>query len=129
MIRWRRVGLIIAIAVAGWAALAAASPAIVAGRAGAVGNRLVIIATWPNAKSHVITFQDFVVNGEDFIAIWSDEQHFRAENKGSEFETKGVSIDTKFFVSLLKGSELLVLNPGSEHPVRLRKADLEGIGR
>jgi SseB protein N-terminal domain len=85
----------------------------------------IVIGTWESGESQAITLQDFVLNGESFIPIFSDEDTFKVETKGSEFATSGVAIDRQFLLSLLRGDELLILNPGSENPMRLRAEDLQ----
>jgi hypothetical protein len=89
-----------------------------------LGKRVVVIGRWSDPSSHTLELQDFVRNGETFIPLFSDEDHFDRETMGSGFESEGISIDTDFFVSLLRGDELLILNPGSTSPTRLRKSDL-----
>lgn len=87
---------------------------------------VVVIARWPDVNGHTIVLQDFKSGGEDFIPIFSDAEHFHAEMAGSGFEREGVEIDLRLLVSLLRGDELLVLNPAS-NKLRLRKADLEAV--
>ena len=89
-----------------------------------LGDRLVVISHWPSEEGNTLVLQDFVANGESFIPIFSDEEHFRKETRGSDFEAQGVSIDRHLLLSLLTGTELLILNPGSTNE-RLRKADLD----
>jgi len=84
---------------------------------------VVIIARWSDPESKRIDVQNFVQGGESFIPLFSDEAHFLAETKGSGFEHEGVSIKCDLFLSMLKGNELLILNPGSPNPLKLRKAD------
>jgi hypothetical protein len=86
-------------------------------------GHVVIIARWSDPESNRIVVQDFIQGGESFIPLFSDEVHFRAETKNSGFEHEGVSIKCDLFLSMLKGDELLILNPGSPNPVKLRKAD------
>jgi hypothetical protein len=77
------------------------------------GDKVYVIARWDDPNSNVITLQDFVVAGQSSIPIFSDEERFVAETKGSGFEHEGVAIDRNFLASILKGTESLVLNPGS----------------
>jgi len=84
-----------------------------------LSQHVYIIASWDNPQSKSLRIQDFVRNGRPFIPVFSDEAHFKAETKGSGFESKGISIDGNLFASLLKGDELIVLNPGSRTPVEL----------
>jgi hypothetical protein len=90
-----------------------------------MNGHVIVVGRWLDARSTQVSFQEFNRNGESFLPIFSDESHFREEIKGSGFEGDGISIDCKLFVSLLRGDEVLILNPGSPHPMRLRKADFE----
>lgn len=89
-----------------------------------LGDEVMVIARWEGPESRAITLQDFVANGHSFIPIFSDEAHFKAETVGSGFERQGVAIKRQLLASLLRGDEVLVLNPGSTNR-RLSKADIE----
>jgi SseB protein N-terminal domain len=92
-----------------------------------IKGHVVIIATWTSGKSKKINIQDFVRNGKSFIPVFSDQQHFKDETRGSGFEAKGISIDGNLFASLLNGDELLVLNPGSKSPVDIQAKALKAL--
>ena len=87
-------------------------------------DEIIVIGDWDNEQSTSLRLQDFVSGGESFIPIFSDEQQFRRQVRGSGFEGKGVAIDRNLLHSLLRGDELLILNPGDSNPVRMRKADI-----
>lgn len=84
---------------------------------------IVVIGWWTDESSNKIVLQDFVRDGHSFIPIFSDEDRFRAETAGSGFESKGLAIKRRLLHSILRGDEVLVLNPGSD-AVRLCRADL-----
>lgn len=90
-----------------------------------MSGEIVIIASWENLESQVIKIQDFVRNGQLFIPVFSDVEHFKAEIKGSGFEDKGVSIDANLFASMLNGFELIILNPGSNMPIEIHAKELK----
>lgn len=92
-----------------------------------IKGHVVIIATWTSGAAKKISIQDFVRNGQSFIPVFSDQQHFKDETRGSGFEGKGVSIDANLFATLLKGDELLVLNPGSKSPVDIQAKALKAL--
>jgi hypothetical protein len=94
-----------------------------------IGKHVFVIGRWLDPRSKTITLQNFTQGDESFIPIFSDENHFREETKGSGFEDQGIGIERDFFISLLRGDELLILNPGSSNPTRLRKSDLLSLGR
>jgi len=85
-------------------------------------GKLVIIASWDSPESHTMTVQDFVRDGVTFIPLFSDLTHFREETKNSGFESRGCEIDRQLMLSILKGNERFVLNPGSK-AVQLSPAD------
>lgn len=91
-----------------------------------MAGHVYIIAWWDDPKSNKISFQDFVNNGKSFIAIFSDEDHFKNETRGYDLaKKKGVSIDANLFASILTGSELLILNPGSKTPIEISASELK----
>ena len=92
-----------------------------------MSGHLFIIASWDNPQSNAISIQDFVRDGQSFIPVFSDEAHFKSEIAGSGFETKGVSIDAHLFASILRGNELLVLNPGSNTPIDIHASELKQL--
>jgi hypothetical protein len=91
-------------------------------------QEVVVIARWSDPNGHTIELQNFVSAGENFIPIFSDDAHFRTEAAGSGFEHEGVAINLRFLVSILRGDELLILNPVTTK-LRLRKSDLENVLR
>lgn len=91
-------------------------------------QEVVVIARWPDPNGHMIVLQNFVSAGESFIPIFSDDAHFRAEAAGSGFEHEGVAMNLGLLVSILRGDELLILNPVTTK-LRLRKSDLENVLR
>lgn len=92
-----------------------------------VKGHVIIIATWTSGASKKINIQDFMRNGKSFIPVFSDQQHFKDETRGSGFGEKGVSIDANMLASLLKGDETLVLNPGSKSPLDIQARELKAL--
>jgi len=92
-----------------------------------IKGHVVIIATWESGKSNKMNVQDFIRKGKSFIPIFSDKQHFKDETRGSGFEGKGVSVDANMLMSMLKGTETLVLNPGSKTPVDIQAKELKAL--
>ena len=86
-------------------------------------DRLIVIARWENDSSQTITLQNFTAESEVFIPVFSDEERFHTEAAGSGYEHEGVSIETDVLRQMLRGDELLILNPGSERR-RMHKSDL-----
>ena len=86
-----------------------------------------IIARLDSPRAIGMRIQDFMREGRSFIPVFSDEAHFQVETRGSGFEGQGVAMDADLFASILRGDELLVLNPGSSTPVDLDAQDLKAF--
>jgi hypothetical protein len=90
-----------------------------------IGNQfLVVIGELGDDLSHKLVLQDFFSGNENFLPVFSSVAHFFAETAGSGHERRGLIIAKDLLAELLRGDELLIVNPGSENPQRLTKADL-----
>ena len=85
---------------------------------------VVIIARCPDLQSDIIIIQDVILDGSSVIPIFSDVEHFRREAAGSGMEDQGVLIRKDFLHDMLSAETLLILNPGSDMPVRMRRDGL-----
>lgn len=91
-------------------------------------DKVVVIGGWDDPEARSLRLQNFVGKDGPFIPIFSDEAAFKRQVKGSGFEQDGIVIDRRFLFSILRGDEVLILDPGDPDPVRLTKADLSGSG-
>ena len=91
-------------------------------------DKLVVIGSWDDPASKSLRLQNFEAEGGPFIPVFSDEAAFKRQVKGSGFEADGIVIDRRFLFAILRGDEVLILDPGDPEPVRLTKADLAGSG-
>lgn len=89
------------------------------------GGHVIVIGPWEAVKEGRLTLQHFQFEGGSFIPIFSSEEDFRIQIKGSEFAASGLSVDCQLLLSVLHGDEILILDPGSASPVRLSKSDFE----
>ncbi len=89
-------------------------------------DKLVVIGGWDDPESKSLRLQNFQADGRPYIPIFSDEAAFKRQVKGSGFEADGLVIDRRLLVSILRGDEMLILDPGDPDPLRLTKADLVG---
>lgn len=87
-------------------------------------DKIIAIGNWENNKSRSLRLQKFMIEDKSFIPIFSDEMTFSHQIRGSGFESSGVAVDRNFLLSILRGDELLILNPGGSDPLKLTKADL-----
>jgi len=86
---------------------------------GALPDTVFIVARWDDEQSHSITIQDFIRDGRPFLPVFTDEAAFKTQIKGSGFEDQGVEINTDLFLSIMRGGEQLVVNPGGDAPVSI----------
>jgi hypothetical protein len=93
-------------------------------KAATMQDQVIVIGTWDDAASRSLRLQNFEADGGPFIPIFSDEAAFKRQVKGSGFESAGIAINRRLLFAILRGDEVLVLNPGDPKPVRLTKADL-----
>ena len=127
--------LVIAFAWPAWVAAQAAEPLIATAHKdpakkpqlakALMSGHVMIIATTKGPNDKSITIQDFSRKGQSFIPFFSNEKHFKDETRGSGFESKGLLIDANMFASMLKGTETLILNPGSKTLVEFQAAQLK----
>jgi len=82
----------------------------------ALPDEVVIIARWDDDQSRMITIQDFVDGDGSFMPIFSDGRAFDLQVKGSGYEDQGVIVKTDFLLSILRGGERLVVDPGGNSP-------------
>lgn len=85
----------------------------------ALPDRVFIVARWDDEQSRNITIQDFIRDGKPFLPVFTDEAAFETQIKGSGFEDQGVEINTDLFLSIMRGGEQLIVNPGGDAPVSI----------
>lgn len=85
---------------------------------------VLMLSKEPADDARVLDVQTFIINGEDVVPIFSDAEAFKSQSKGSGFEDKGMEIDLQFYLGLLRGDEVFVLDPGSERPKRFTANEL-----
>jgi len=86
---------------------------------GALPDTVFIVARWDDEQSQNITIQDFVRDGRPFLPVFTDEAAFKTQIKGSGFEDQGVEINTDLFLSIMRGGEQLIVNPGGDAPMSI----------
>ena len=82
----------------------------------ALPEEVVIIAWWESDESHEITIQDFNKDGLSYIPIFTSAAEFDSQVAGSGYEASGVMINSRLLLSLMKGGETLMINPGTPAP-------------
>ena len=74
----------------------------------------------PHAKS--VQSLKIDQNERSFIPVFSDALTFDEEAYGTGFEKKAIAVDARFFASLLKGDEIVILNPGHKPAIQFQTA-------
>jgi hypothetical protein len=93
-------------------------------------HKIITIGGWDDETSRSIRLQNFISDGKSFIPIFSDWLAFKRQVEGSGLEGDGLEIDRDLLLSILRGDELLILNPGDPDSVQMTKADLaDGLDR
>lgn len=88
-------------------------------------GQVYVIGEWTSPALKEINIQDFSRNGRPFTPFFSDQKHFADETRGSPFEKKGTFLDANIFASVLKGTETVILNPGSKTPIEFTAAEMK----
>ena len=91
---------------------------------GVSSKKVVIIGRLGPPNSRDITIQDFVINGEKVLPVFTDLASFKQQTAGSGFEDRAIEIDSNLLMSILRGDEVFMLNPGGTKPRRLSVPEL-----
>ena len=91
----------------------------------ALMTRKVLIIPDPHAES-VVPLK-FDRNEYSFIPVFSDAKTFDEEAYGTGFENRAILIEANVFASLLKGDELVILNPGHRPAVEFTASELKAL--
>ena len=87
-------------------------------------RRVTIIGELGDDRSSDITIQDFVIEGETVIPVFSSASAFSTQTEGSPYAGKGIEIDLALLQNILRGDEILMLDPGSPARRRLTVPEL-----
>lgn len=79
-------------------------------------NEVIVIASWNDEQSRSITIQDFIRDDKSFIPVFTNEEKFKNQAKGSSFEDSGVLINSDLLLSMMHGGEHLIVDPGGNAP-------------
>src|SRR5262249_12024313 len=83
----------------------------------------------PDPKATPLALLFFDQPERAFIPVFSSREIFDQEAYGTGFEGKAISIDADRFASLLKGNEVVILNPGHRPAIEFRASDLKALAR
>ena len=88
-----------------------------------MAGSVIVIGQWADAGQTQLRIQDFRLQGRSFIPIFSDDGQFWEQMHATPFVNQGLSIDCPSLIRILRGDELLILNPGSGLAVQLDPDD------
>jgi type III secretion system (T3SS) SseB-like protein len=91
----------------------------------ALMSQQILMIPNPHAKS--VAVLPFDQNERSFIPVFSDERIFDEEAYGTGFEKKAIAVDAHFFASLLKGDEIVILNPGHRPAIEFKGSELKAL--
>jgi len=72
---------------------------------------LVVLAQEPDPKSNILTLQDYHRDGRSFIPIFRSKESFEQSTRGS-LKKPIYQIDRRLFISMLHGTETVILDAG-----------------
>ena len=87
-----------------------------------MNRRLLMI---PDPHAAALAALPFYQNERSFIPIFSDRAIFDEEAYGTGFEGKAIPVDGGRFASLLKGDEMVILNPGHRPAIEFAASELK----
>ena len=79
----------------------------------------------PDPHSRTLAALSFQQNERSFIPVFSDRKVFDEEAFGTGFAGKAVGVDAIRFAELLKGDELVILNPGHRPAIEFQASELK----
>lgn len=91
----------------------------------ALPSEVMLVAWWHDEKSNIITIQDFFLNDERYIPVFTSWEHFDSRFAGTEFEPGGAALKSDLFLSMLKGGELIILDLGFDGEKRIQIPELQ----
>jgi hypothetical protein len=81
----------------------------------------------PDPHSKTLAVLPFYQNERSFIPVFSDQQTFDKEAYGTGFAGTAIAVDAARFASLLKGDEIVILNPGDHPAIEFRASELTAV--
>jgi hypothetical protein len=79
----------------------------------------------PDPHAPSIVPLKFDRNEYSFIPVFSDAKTFNEEAYGTGFENRAIPVDTNVFASILKGDEIVILNPGHRPAIEFTASELK----
>ena len=83
----------------------------------------------PDPHSTVLAALPFYQNERSFIPVFSGQHIFDEEAFGTGFEGKAIPVEGHRFASLLKGDEIVILNPGHRPAIEFQASELKAFAK
>lgn len=85
---------------------------------------IVLLSKELNKKSNILDLQDFIENGKSFIPVFTSMEKYMESTKGVDLGKSQIEIDGMFLLSILKGNEILKINPSLNDEEFYRASEL-----
>lgn len=84
---------------------------------------IILLAKQPKGDERSLTIQNYSVNGELVIPLFSSEASLQESTQGADLGVPSVSIDRGLLASILQGDEVLLLDPSLRSELRFTAVD------
>ena len=84
----------------------------------------VILVEEPDSNSSSLHLQDYVMNGVSFIPVFTSKEEFTASTGGVDIMKPLMEVNGMVFLSLLKGQEIIKVNPSLSNEKTFQASDL-----
>lgn len=85
----------------------------------------IVLAQKPQENDIHLTIQDFVINGQSMVPLFTSPELFQQSLQGRDFPYPVVEIRFGLLVEMLEGSETILVNPGTPEQYAFAMNDLE----
>jgi hypothetical protein len=85
---------------------------------------IIVLCRQPDLNSHVLDIQDYVIDGESIIPLFSSPEALRASTRGADLGRPLFEIDRALLTSVAKGHEVYLLDPQTDRQLRFSARDL-----
>ena len=86
----------------------------------------IVLAERPQPEDIHLTIQDFVINGQSMVPMFTSPELFTQSLKGRDFPYPVVEIRFGALMQMLSRTETIIVNPGTDGQFMFNVADLEG---
>lgn len=88
-------------------------------------NQVVLILAEPlNKNSNIISIQNYESNGILFIPVFTSAEKLKESLNGHKLDNEVIKINGSYFCSLLKGNEIIIINPDLSDEIRTSANEL-----